>query len=123
MLDEHALERAGFRTAFDGRDFRPNEPVIAEMERCIRESRFTLCVITQRYANSGFCSEEAVVSKTLDMSERRRRLVPLILERVDLPVWLHGLVGIDFSDRMAAFDPYEKLISLLRTTQPDPRAG
>ena len=111
------LERAGFKVAFDQRDFRANESVIDEMERCILESRFTLCVVTPRYISSGFCSEEAEVCKTLDMEQRRRRLVPLILERVPLPAWFGGLVGIDFATDFAtldaAFDPYEKVKLLL----------
>jgi hypothetical protein len=111
-LLEH-LEEAGFKVAFDERDFRPNEPVIGEMERCILASRFTLCVVSPRYISSGFCSEEAEVCKTLDMEQRRRRLVPLFLERVALPSWFGGLVGIDFASSDTAFDPYVKVKSLL----------
>lgn len=107
------LEEAGFKVAFDQRDFRPNESVIAEMERCILDSRFTLCVVSPRYISSGFCSEEAEVCKTLDMEQRRRRLVPLFLERVALPAWFGGLVGIDFAASDTAFDPYVKVKSLL----------
>jgi TIR domain len=107
------LEESGFRVAFDERDFRPNEPVIGEMERCVLSSRFTLCVVSPRYISSGFCSEEAEVCKTLDMEQRRRRLVPLFVERVALPAWFGGLVGVDFGDSDAAFDPYDKVKSLL----------
>lgn len=42
-------------------------------------------------------SEEAIISQTIDLAERQKRLVPLIFERVELPLWLHGLVGIDFT--------------------------
>ncbi len=112
LLDR--LEQAGFKVAFDERDFRPNEPVIGEMERCILDSRFTLCIVSPRYVSSGFCSEEAEVCKTLDMEQRRRRLVPLFLERVTLPAWFGGLVGIDFASSDTAFDPYIRLRSLLK---------
>jgi TIR domain-containing protein len=107
------LEEAGFKVAFDERDFRPNEPVIVEMERCILNSRYTLCVVSPRYISSGFCSEEAEVCKTLDMEQRRRRLVPLFLERIALPAWFGALVGVDFASSETAFDPYVKLKSLL----------
>ena len=40
--------------------------------------------------------------------------MPLIFERVELPVWLHGLVGIDFTES-AQVDPYERLMNLLTT--------
>jgi TIR domain len=107
-----ALEARGMRVAIDVRDFAPNEHFLSEMERCIRQSRFVLCIVTSQYLASDHTSEEAIISKTLDMAERRKRLVPLILERVELPVWLHGLVGIDFTSD-ATVDPLERLLALL----------
>ncbi len=106
------LERRGLRVAIDVRDFSPNEHFLSEMERCIKQSRFVLCVITSSYTQSDHTSEEAIISQTLDLAERRRRLVPLIFERVELPVWLHGLVGIDFT-AAPIVDPRERLVQLL----------
>lgn len=106
------LEARGLRMAIDARDFSPNEHFLSEMERCIKQSRFVLCVVTAQYLLSDHTSEEAIISKTLDLAERRRRLVPLIYERQDLPVWLHGLVGIDFTPG-ASVDPHERLAQLL----------
>jgi TIR domain len=114
LLD--ALESRGLRVAVDFRDFVPNQHFLSEMERCIKESRFVLCVVTSQYLDSGNCSEEAIISKTLDMADRRRRLVPLIFERVELPVWMHGIVGIDFTES-AGVDPLERLVRLLKTDQ------
>ena len=107
-----AIESRGFRVAIDFRDFRPNETVLAEMERCIVESRFVLCVITPNYASSGFTNEEALMAKLLDLTERRNRVVPLVFEQVPMPAWLQGLVGINFT-AAAQIDPIEKLIGLL----------
>jgi hypothetical protein len=107
-----ALESRGLRVAIDFRDFAPNQHFLFEMERCIKESRFVLCVVTPQYLDSVNCSEEAVISKVLDMAERRKRLVPLIFERVELPVWLYGLVGIDFT-ASAPVDPLERLRDLV----------
>jgi hypothetical protein len=113
------LEGQGLRLAIDARDFSPNEHFLSEMERCIRQSRFTLCVVTAQYVLSEHTSEEAIISKTLDLAERRRRLVPLIYERVELPVWLHGLVGIDFTPG-ASVDPHERLAHLLTQLPAEP---
>jgi len=112
-----ALQARGLRVAIDVRDFRPNEHFLSEMERCIKESRFILCVVTSHYLDSDHCNEEAIISKTLDMTDRRKRLVPLIFEPVELPVWLHGLVGIDFT-QSASVDPLDRLLALL-AAKPD----
>jgi hypothetical protein len=110
-----ALESQGLRVAIDFRDFAPNQHFLSEMERCIKESRFVLCVVTPQYIDSGQCAEEAIICKTLDMADRTKRLVPLIFDRVELPVWLYGLVGIDFS-QAANIDPLEHLLTLLQRT-------
>ena len=112
-----ALEARGLRAAIDVRDFSPNEHVLSEMERCIKQSRFVLCVVTASFVESDHTAEEAIISKTLDLAERRKRLVPLIFERVELPVWLHGLVGIDFT-ASARVDPTTRLLELLAKTPP-----
>lgn len=108
------LEENGLRVAIDERDFQPNQHFLTEMERCIKQSRFTLCILSRAYLQSGPCEEEAVITKVLDMSERKRRLVPLFVEEAELPVWLYGLVGINFHRPDPALDPFQKLVALLR---------
>ena len=109
------LEADGYRVAIDQRDFLANASFLTEMERCIRESRFTVAVISSRYLESGNTEEEAIISKVLDMADRRRRLIPLVVEPVSMPAWLYGIVGIDLSKRDPLVDPIEKLKSTLGT--------
>ena len=107
------LEKLGFRIAFDKRDFRAEHAFLDEMERCVRQSRFTLAVVTPSYLDSGNCREEAIICKTLEMAERKRRLVPLWVESVKTPVWLYGLTGVHFNDPNPLVDPYERVKSTL----------
>jgi hypothetical protein len=109
------LEADGYRVAIDERDFLANASFLTEMERCIRESRFTVAVISSRYLESGNTEEEAIITKVLDMADRRRRLIPLVVEPVSMPAWLYGIVGIDLSKRDPLVDPIEKLKSTLGT--------
>jgi ABC-type branched-subunit amino acid transport system substrate-binding protein len=111
------LLSAGFKVALDRVDFFPACTFLEEMERCVKNSRFTIAVISRRYFESGNTEEEAIISRVLGMDERKRRLIPLIFETATMPAWLYGIVGIDFSRDDPDFDPYERLISALR----DPR--
>jgi hypothetical protein len=111
LLD--TLEADGYRVAIDERDFAANENFLEEMECCIRESRFTVAIISSRYLESGNCQEEAIVSKVLDMDERRRRLIPLVIESVTMPAWLYGIVGIFCTKADAMVDPIDKLKATL----------
>ena len=108
-----ALETDGYRVAIDERDFPANASFLQEMERCIRESRFTVAVISSRYLDSGNCQEEAIICKVLDMGDRKRRLIPLLIEPVSMPAWLYGIVGIDCTKRDPLVDPFDKLKATL----------
>jgi hypothetical protein len=111
------LQDAGFKVAFDRTDFFPACTFLEEMERCVKLSRFTIVVISPRYFESGNTQEEAIITQVLGMDERRRKLIPLIYEVASLPIWLHAVVGIDFSRVDPDVDPYDRLVTALR----DPR--
>jgi hypothetical protein len=107
------LEASGYKVAIDERDFAANASFLQEMERCIRESRFTVAIISPRYLESGNCEEEAIVCRVLDMDGRRRRLIPFVIAPVSMPAWLYGLVGISCTRAEPLVDPVEKLKATL----------
>lgn len=108
---------AGLTVALDRYDFFPACTFLEEMERCVKESRYTLLVVSSRYFESRNTQEEAIIAQVLAMDDRQPRLIPLTLEAVDLPLWLHAVVGIDFSGTDAELDPYERLVAALRDTR------
>lgn len=108
-----ALESDGYAVAIDERDFPANASFLQEMERCIRESRFTLAIVSPRYFESGHTEEEAIISKVLDMGQRRRRLIPFIIQPVAMPAWLFGIVGIDCTVADPLLEPIERLKATL----------
>jgi hypothetical protein len=110
-----SLETIGYTVEIDERDFPANASFLLEMERCIRQSRFTVAIITARYFESDNAQEEAIISRVLDMGERKRRLIPLIIEPVAMPAWLYGIVGVDFTHPDPLIDPLDKLNATLGT--------
>lgn len=107
------LEAAGLKVSIDERDFDPTARFLEEMESCIKSSRFTLCLLSPRYFDSENTQEEAVICRVLDLSERKRRLLPVIIEKVRVPTWLYDIVGIDFTQGDPLIDPLERLKSRL----------
>ncbi len=93
-----SLQAKGYQVAFDEITFSPQASFLEEMERCVRQSRFVLAVVSPQYFDSGNTQEEAILTKVMDMAERKRRLIPLMIEEVELPYWLYNLVGIHFTD-------------------------
>lgn len=108
------MTAAGLRVALDRRTFEPQEPFLLEMDRCIRESHFTVALLSARYFASGDCTEEALLTRVRDLKDRERRFIPVMLEDIRLPVWIALLTGIRLYDRFATDDPRERLIRILR---------
>ena len=108
-----ALESEGYRVAIDERDFPANASFLQEMERAIRQSRFTVALISARYLESGNTQEEAIIAKVLDMDDRKRRLIPIVIEPVQMPAWLYGIVGVDWTKPDPLVDPFDKLRATL----------
>jgi len=117
------LEATGLKGAIDERDFHPAKKFLNEMERCIKESRNTVCIISPRYLQSGNCEEEAVICKVLDMADRKERLIPLTLEKVVTPAWLYGITGVDFTKENPLVPPIERLKRALGKPLRPPAAG
>jgi hypothetical protein len=72
---------------------------------------------------SGNTEEEAIITKVLDRGERKRRLVPLVLQRVERPAWMYGIVGIDFTAEDGLVEPLEKLKAALGSPLSKTREG
>jgi hypothetical protein len=104
-----SLQQLGYRVAFDEITFSPQASFLEEMERCVRSSRFVLAVVSSRYFESGNTQEEAIITKVMDMGDRQRRLIPLIIEEVERPFWIYNLVGINFTDPDPLMPPIERL--------------
>jgi hypothetical protein len=107
------LKDAGFNVAIDDADFRPEKDFLKEIERCVKTSRYTLAVLSPRYIESGNTEEEAVMTRVLSMQERQERLIPLKIEEVEMPMWMFGIVGLDFTGKKTLIPPMEKLKSSL----------
>ena len=73
----------------------------------------TVAIVSPRYFESGHTEEEAIISKVLDMGQRRRRLIPFIVQPVAMPAWLFGIVGIDCTVVDPLLDPIERLKATL----------
>ena len=79
----------------------------------VRESRFTVAVISARYLESGNTRGRGDHLQGARHGRPKRRLIPLVIEPVTMPVWLYGIVGIDWTKRDPLVDPLDKLKATL----------
>jgi hypothetical protein len=92
------LEAARLQTIIDFRDFKPGAMSIEEMERAVLKSDYTIVVLSEQYVQSEWCTFESVMTQTLDPSARRRRLIPLLRQKCDIPLRLRILHFRDVTD-------------------------
>jgi hypothetical protein len=90
------LEKAGLKVSIDFRDFEVGKPALINMRDCILASKHTLLVLTEHYLNSAWAEFENLLSQTIDPANRRRRIIPLLKEKCELPIEIGYLTYVNF---------------------------
>lgn len=70
---------------------------LAEFERAIRTSRYTLLVLSSAYLAGGFTSLVELLANTYGIESASWPVIPLLIAKVELPARLSGLVKLDAS--------------------------
>lgn len=109
------LESFGVSVCVDYRDFEPGAPSLNEMERAVQTSRKILLVISSNFLESEWTEFEALMAQTLDPAARKRRVIPLLLEKTELPLRLSTLTYLNFSNPEAEEDQLERLVQAVKT--------
>nr|UZH24410.1 TLR23o [Mugilogobius chulae] len=73
-------ERQGWRLCLHHRDFQPGRAIMENITDAIYSSRKTLCVISQRYLRSEWCSREIQMASFRLLDEKKDVLILLFLE-------------------------------------------
>ena len=82
------LTEAGLRVMIDFKHFRLGAPLITEMERAVKQSRYTLIVATPAYFESSFTEFENLLSQHLGLEKAQHQLLLIMRETTDLTLRL-----------------------------------
>lgn len=93
------LERAGIQVHIDFRDFKIGVPSIVNMEEAVKNCDKTLLLLTPQWLASDWTDFEAVMLQTSDPVGKKGTIVPLMLEKCDLPPRLSIFTYADFKDK------------------------
>ncbi|MCK9897259.1 toll/interleukin-1 receptor domain-containing protein [Frankia sp. AgB32] len=107
------LRGAGLRVVLDSDDFRIGAPTLTEIERAVEVSRRTLLVLTPAYLTSEWAEFENLLTQTADPANRRRRLIPVLLEPVALPARVAMLSHLDLTRPRGVEDGLRRLVGQL----------
>ncbi|MCI0564116.1 MAG: toll/interleukin-1 receptor domain-containing protein, partial [Nitrososphaera sp.] len=76
-------------------DFRPGAPIVEEFERAVTTSRYTLLVFSPAFVNDEWSIFGEQLVAHASITERRDRLIPLLLQPCELPLHVEFLVHLD----------------------------
>ncbi|MCP4593928.1 MAG: toll/interleukin-1 receptor domain-containing protein, partial [bacterium] len=94
LLDK--LKAAGLKVCIDFQSFVAGRPIVDEVERAVTSSQRTLLVMTPAYFESGWTEMENIIPQTLTASDRKHRLIPLLLTKCEIPNRLSYLIYVSF---------------------------
>ena len=110
-----ALENAGLKVLLDIYDFVPGRDLIQEMTRGSKESRRGLCVISPDYFDMKDrpVNFESLMLRSLDFSGSSSRLIPFIIRKTEVPLYIKDLIPVDWTDPRSHVREWTKLLDLL----------
>ena len=100
------LEKEGLRVMIDFKHFRLGAPLITEMERAVKQSRYTVIVATPAYFESSFTEFENLLSQHLGLEKAQHSLLLIMRENCELTLrlayklWLAMTTDEEFEENL-----------------------
>ncbi|MGK5551457.1 toll/interleukin-1 receptor domain-containing protein [Actinomadura kijaniata] len=106
------LKNDGIDVAYDELFLLPGDPLVHKIEQTVRDSTHGLLVYSPAAAASRWVGEEyqAMLGQAIDDPDRR--LIPVLVKDVELPLFARNRYYLDFRKGITA--EYDKLLMVLR---------
>ena len=108
------LEGAGLRVFIDQKELEPGQYLAAQLGEAMKRSRAAVVLVSRGWLDSPWCQQEANVLVQRAVEDAAFTLVPLRLDKSEMPVLLKSRLWIDFSDERRAEGPdLDRLVNAL----------
>jgi WD40 repeat protein len=119
LLD--ALQAAGIDVITEAA-FALGVPRLSEFERAVQTSRYTILVLSPAFQADNIADFANSLGQCHGVESGTWPVIPLVLDRIDLPLRLEMLTRIDASDPKTRTDAIDKLCEFLGHAPPPPPA-
>jgi hypothetical protein len=89
------LSSVGVDVWFDDWEIEIGDSLHQSIERGLRCSRYVAVVLSQKSTASRWCSEELETAFVMEREDGRKRILPLLFDSIEVPVFLKGRVYQD----------------------------
>ncbi|HMA36608.1 MAG TPA: caspase family protein [Chloroflexia bacterium] len=94
------LQAEGLKACIDYRDFRLGAPRIAEIERAVEQSRYTLAVLTANYTQDPFNDLENGLAQYLGTEQRQVRFMAILHDQTTPKLSIRFRQALEMTDDM-----------------------
>jgi tetratricopeptide (TPR) repeat protein len=101
-------------------DIKPGDSILERLEYALPRSRKVCLILSPDSAESEWVEAERYITQHLDLTERKKRLIPLYLRDSEIPPFLQYINRIDFQDESRFADNYRILLATIKD-EPLPR--
>jgi nucleoside phosphorylase len=112
------LEQQGLEVCIDYRDFVVGMSSVENIEQSIINSRKTLLIMSPSYLDSGWTDFEHIILSTLDPSNQKLRMIPLMYQKCELSLRLSSFVHLNFHNPEDIEIEWRRLIDAIKLPIP-----
>lgn len=110
------LEAVGLKVLLSERDYKFGVPRLLNLEEAVNNSRRILLVMTPAFLSSEWGSFESLLATTRDPSTHLKQLLPVMVQKCELPLRLALLSYADFTDPARRGEVMARLLRELGST-------
>jgi nucleoside phosphorylase len=108
------LEQQGLKVCIDYRDFTVGMSSVKNIEHSIISSRKTLLIMSPNYLDSGWTEFEHTLLSTLDPSNQKLRMIPLMYQECKLSLMLSSFTYLNFYNPEDIEAEWRRLINAIK---------
>ena len=116
------LKEHGLKVWIDFENLPIGAPILTTIEKALTDSRKVCLIFTEKYLSSEWTEFENLLPQTKHPTNEELQIVPVLLEKCDLPPRFGALNYVNFVDKDEYVDPWERLLTALgepNTVTPD----
>src|SRR5579871_3211772 len=92
------LEKAGVAVWVDEAEIKVGESLLDKIGRAIEETKYVGVVLSSNSVNSRWVQRELKMAMHKELQENRIVVLPLLLSKIDIPIFLADRLYADFTD-------------------------
>lgn len=107
------LQHRGVNVWIDEAEIKPGDSLIEKISDGLGTCEFVIAFISKNSIEAPWVKKELSIALTREIKGKLYKVIPALLENVELPVWLEDKLYVDFIDKKDITSEFSKLLKTL----------